>query len=120
MTTGPWRPIGIDSYTSAVSDLRCAIQVKEDLSLQADITFDVRGQKDGIKATYRVIDPDEKKSLVEGEVTLADGRGKASFKSKVGEHKLWYPVGYGAQPLYTLEVTLKEDKEVSMTIDIRY
>lgn len=114
MTTGPWRPIAIDSYTSRISDLQCAIQVNEDLSAQATINFFVEGQKDGISAIYRIFEASSRrKELTSGNVTLSSGRGSASFRCKSGEVKLWYPVGYGSQSLYEIEVVITESKQVS-------
>ena len=110
MTTGPWRPVTIDSYTSRISDLRCAIQVNEDLSAHATISFAIEGQEDGISARYRIFEASSgNKELTSGSVTLSSGQGSASFKCKSGEVKLWYPVGYGSQTLYEIEVVVVLD-----------
>ncbi|MFP4579604.1 MAG: beta-mannosidase [Candidatus Sumerlaeia bacterium] len=46
------------------------------------------------------------------EATLYDPDGKACDSLTVQNPRLWYPVGYGDQPLYRLEILLKEGDKV--------
>jgi hypothetical protein len=42
-------------------------------------------------------------------VTINNGAARAVFRFKKGEVKLWYPVGYGEQPLYDVQVKVLDD-----------
>ena len=51
-------------------------------------------------------------------VTLSPGANKVSLMLDVKDPKLWWPVGYGGQPLYSLSVTLG-DAKVEKKIGLR-
>jgi beta-mannosidase len=42
------------------------------------------------------------------DVKFKDGRGVVQFELAKGEVDLWYPVGYGKQVLYTVEVQVAD------------
>jgi beta-mannosidase len=42
-------------------------------------------------------------------ISLDNGAARIVFHFKKGEVKLWYPVGYGEQPLYEVQVRIYDD-----------
>ncbi|KAI5124966.1 hypothetical protein M0805_007392 [Coniferiporia weirii] len=109
MTVGPWRPITLHTYSSRIGDVRAIIDVKEDFSVRADVSFEVEGNTNGLKASYTLLAEGEK--TIRGDsVILNNGKGKTSFEGKPGDFDLWYPVGYGKQPLYNLQVSIFDEQ----------
>ncbi|BEI83975.1 hypothetical protein CcaverHIS002_0405790 [Cutaneotrichosporon cavernicola] len=104
MTVGPWRPIYLETYGVRLANLR------------VDTTL---GQRDGKwdAAKLSVPELDVVPAMPAGAklaYTLTDALGNV-IKSEVtakpkwdltGKVDAWYPIHYGAQPLYSLEVAL--------------
>lgn len=108
MTVGPWRPITLHAFGSTIDDLRATVDVKEDFSVNFDVSFGVKGSTDSLKAVTTLLS-DDGKELLESTASLNGSRGTASFEAKSGELELWYPVGYGTQTLYTLQVKILDE-----------
>jgi beta-mannosidase len=47
-------------------------------------------------------------------INLNNGAARIVFRFKDGEVKLWYPVGYGEQPLYEVQVRIYDDVRSSL------
>ena len=107
MTVGPWRKIMIHAYSSSVKDLRASINVKDDLSVKINITFDIGGAATGLTAKASLLSTDGKQ-LLASDVNINGARGSVSFAAKAGELDLWFPVGYGKQPLYIIQLELMD------------
>lgn len=108
MTVGPWKPIKLQAYDNRVAELDIRTNVSEalDVKLSADITL--AEKKPGF-ATFILKGPD---GAIEASSTSAptdSGHVEVSFAFQPGELKLWYPVGYGDQPLYTVLVELTDE-----------
>ena len=95
----------MESYSGRISDLSVDIEVSDSLeyailtsSIEVDSTTD-----GGID--LRMTDPSGK----EIEKVHRDGAGDCKFIIKNPE--LWYPVGYGSQPLHTVQVSLSKNKQ---------
>lgn len=117
MTVGPWKPISVHAYTARIADLRSVIDVKEDLSVHATVSFEIEGVTDSLTATFDLLDANGKK--VRGDTVVIQGsNGTVSFEGKPGTFDLWYPVGYGKQALYTIQVTVVD--EVGFVISTTY
>jgi len=56
-------------------------------------------------------DPASSESIVtsQSNITFDNGAARVVFHFKKGEVKLWYPVGYGEQPLYEVQVRIYDD-----------
>ena len=82
---GIWREIGIDSWSGVrIASVRPLV----------DVTADGTGLLN-----------------VHVEGVVAEGRNEAVLTIAVPEAKLWWPVGYGDQPLYDVDVTAGDAKE---------
>lgn len=102
MTCGPWRGVRLETYHARVADVRVDYSVGSDLkSVSGDITASVEGSS-GKHVKFSITLADkvvfEKKADVDG-----DGIAKVSFQ--LDQVELWYPHGYGEQPLYTFKAT---------------
>ncbi|KZT72528.1 glycoside hydrolase family 2 protein [Daedalea quercina L-15889] len=107
MTAGPWKPIKLETYTARISDVDVRARVAEDLSATLDVSFTLTREDHSIASvSLRAADG----SLVAGQnnVRIAQSGAQATFKMSAGTYELWYPVRYGRQPLYTVEITVAD------------
>ena len=104
MTCGPWRPVSLEIYTSRISDLYFTTTIDDSLrSAEIVAKVDVEGEATHVRFVILY------KGHIEAveRVTVVNGCATATFRR---DHpKLWYPAGYGDQPLYDLEATLLSD-----------
>jgi len=108
MTCGPWRPITLETYTTRISDLSFNIDVPESLT-DASIKANVEVELPVTAASTVSIsfDLSLNGALISTISTLHEADETASTTFKISEPELWYPHGYGEQPLYHLTATLK-------------
>lgn len=107
MTAGPWRPVRLETYTYRIEDVR--------------IDSDLIGPEyktATLKATVELAASTASTSDLEYKAVLKTSSGKTvkeatfSLKESVdwtfskGEVEAWFPIHYGKQPLYTLDITL--------------
>jgi beta-mannosidase len=106
MTAGPWRPIRLETYTYRIEDIR----IDADLigpefntaTLTAKVELAASGPKEGL--SYKAILKTAKGQKVkEGIFELKD---TLDWTFDQGEVEAWWPIHYGKQPLYQLEVVL--------------
>ncbi|PAV20886.1 glycoside hydrolase family 2 [Pyrrhoderma noxium] len=110
MTVGPWRPVSLHAYTARVSDLHAVIDVAEDLSIKSNITFEINGTNgDNLQATYNLT-TSEGATILKGPIVIENGKAQATFETSSESIELWYPVGYGKQTLYSLQVSLCDEQ----------
>ena len=108
MTVGPWKPILLETYNNRISDLDIRTDVSEslDATLSASFSF---AETNADFVSFVLKGPDGTvQTAVSSDKIAVKGQGSAKFNAelKASEIQLWYPVGYGAQPLYTAEVEL--------------
>jgi len=113
MTTGPWRPIRFHTYEIRIAEIWANAIVSENLETRLALTFELAG--DGFAGTVQVsVRGPNKVSIKENKtVKVAGGKGSTTFTFDDDEIELWYPVGYGKQPLYEIEVAAIDDVSVS-------
>ncbi|KAI1647675.1 glycoside hydrolase family 2 protein [Daldinia loculata] len=104
LTCGPWRPINLEVYESRITDLWVDIDVDKSLKFA---TITTHASTEG-KASGVWFDVSFKGTPVVSQA-VASG-GSATFT--IDNPKLWYPVRYGKQPLYTVTATLDEDGKI--------
>ncbi|EPQ58996.1 glycoside hydrolase family 2 protein [Gloeophyllum trabeum ATCC 11539] len=107
MTVGPWRPIHLHSYTTRISSLFANAIVSSSLEPTLDVRFSL-SHKVASTASVTLRDLKGKVILVNEKAAVNDGEGELIFKPSNDQVELWYPVGYGAQPIYTVEVAVKD------------
>ena len=113
MTVGPWRPIRFHTYDIRIAEVWANAIVSEKLEPRLDLSFDLAG--DEFVGTVRVsVRGSNKVSIKEVKgVKTAGGKGSTTYTFGDDEIELWYPVGYGKQPMYEIEVVAIDDVSVS-------
>ncbi len=98
LTSGIWRPCRIEAWeTARIADVRPLVMRADEDVAEVDVRVDVEGEAE-VQATLR--DPDGK--------VVAEG----SSRLTVEKPRLWWPVGYGDQPLYELTIELLDSDRV--------
>ena len=105
MTAGPWKPIRLETYATRIADLDVRPRVDAKLSAAVDIAFEL--SKGGAHtASVSLQDPEGKVVVGQTNISVKSERAEAHFKLSAGTLELWYPVGYGKQPQYTVEIAI--------------
>lgn len=112
MTAGPWRPINFHTYDIRITEVWANAIVSENLEPGLDLSFELAG--DAFRGKVRVsVRGSNKVSIKEIRgIAVAGGKGSATYTFGDDEVELWYPVGYGKQPLYEIEVAAIDDVSV--------
>ncbi|KAL1739887.1 galactose-binding domain-like protein, partial [Schizophyllum fasciatum] len=105
MTVGPWKPIGLQTYEARIADLDVRSRVAQDFSVKMPVSFTVAGFTTPLKAKIALKDGSGK-IVSWANLPLPSETRKADLSFEAGKLDLWYPIGYGAQPLYTFELQL--------------
>lgn len=115
MTTGPWKPVHLESYTMRIVDVDIRSNVSEKLDVKLSACFSISGLDSPsapatVSVSFTLKSPDGSILKSSDGINLDKlGCAKATWEWSAGELKLWYPVRYGEQPLYTAEVVLLDD-----------
>jgi beta-mannosidase len=107
ITAGIWRSIRIEAYDSRIAELHAPPLIADDLQ-QATLPITVRvapAQPD-LLVRLALLDPGGA-TVAAATATLEDGVARHSLR--IDRPQLWWPRGYGEQPLYRLEATLERD-----------
>lgn len=101
-TCGPWRDVRLETYQSRVEDLRVDYKLDENLkAVRGTISARVEGSS-AKDVTFAVFDGDNRVF----KETASVGEGVAKVEFHVNSPKLWFPHGYGEQPLYKITATV--------------
>ena len=113
MTAGPWRPISLHTYDIRIAEVWANAIVSETLEPRVELSFELAG--DGFVGTVQVfVRGPSKTSIKENKnVKAAGGKGSITYAFGDDEVELWYPIGYGKQPLYEIEVAAIDDVSAS-------
>ncbi|KAF8492119.1 glycoside hydrolase [Gautieria morchelliformis] len=114
ITTGPWRPIYFEQYTTALSIVHTKASASVTVDLLANLVVDVTLSGDVRASTnLKILMKDAGGRVIKegGRKLQPDGEAAAVVKWDFSPEdvNLWWPVGYGEQALYTVEVTLEDD-----------
>jgi beta-mannosidase len=114
LTVGPWRPVSLHTYHIRISDLYISAQVDE--SLKTDLTVRITHSPSEASGFAEILLKDPAGQVVTSQtnIPLNGGFARAAFHFKKGDIQLWYPVGYGEQPLYDVEVKVMNDVRHSL------
>jgi len=115
MTVGPWKPISIQFYENRITEVDIRSQVSEQLDVQVPVALAFSEKVSGF-VTVSLKAPDGTVVASSKDIKTDQGQAKAKFDFKPGQVELWYPVGYGKQPLYTVEIELND--QVSQVVDL--
>ncbi|KAJ7700040.1 glycoside hydrolase family 2 protein [Mycena rosella] len=103
---GPWKPISLHCYENRITDLDVRAQVSE--TLEVNLTAKFSFEKQEGYASFVLKCPDGSEEVSASKMPTDKGSCEASFNFPSGKLQLWYPVNYGEQPLYTVEVEITD------------
>jgi beta-mannosidase len=100
VTAGIWRPIGLRTWSAArFADVRPQVTVGRGVGT-VDVHASLERAADGPLVLAAVVGD------VRVQATVAAGQREAVVRLTVRDPELWWPQGYGKQPLYPLDVSL--------------
>ncbi|MEU3413465.1 glycoside hydrolase family 2 protein [Streptomyces sp. NPDC006658] len=104
VTAGIWRPVRLEHWSTArLAEVRPLVTVAEDTG-RVEVRLRVERTERGRDKRLRVT------AEVAGVRTEAELTGdEAVLGLEVPDPRLWWPRGYGEQPLYDLDLTLSDD-----------
>ncbi len=111
---GVWKEIRLEGYSLRFEN----VHVRQNLDMNiATISADIEtGEFNNaeIKAHLKVTGPNgEQYKAKETLSSIFEGEdGFANLSVDIPDPQLWWPNGYGAQPLYEVEVTLRDGKDI--------
>ena len=120
---GIWREIGIDSWSGVrIASVRPLVDVTADGTGLLNVHVEIERAGKGRVMSPHDSHPVRQAVPVHAEISgfgtnlsvdgvVAEGRNEAVLTIAVPEAKLWWPVGYGDQPLYDVDVTAGDAKE---------
>jgi beta-mannosidase len=119
-TAGIWRPVRLERWrTARLAAVRPLVTIENDGSATVAVHLDV--EHSGLTAASALIaratlartdGPDA--AAFQAQVTLAAGAASAVVQVTVPDPALWWPAGYGEQPLYDLGVDLADHDGIAL------
>ncbi|KAF5393569.1 hypothetical protein D9757_000065 [Collybiopsis confluens] len=107
MTVGPWKSVYLELYQNRISDLDIRSMVSKDLDVKMEVEVSLFDRLSSAPLSLALKAPDG--AVVASDNVTADmGQARAVFSFGRGELLLWYPTGFGGQPIYTVELTLTD------------
>ena len=109
VTAGIWRPLRLESWHSArIASVRPLVDVNADRD-GGGVTGVLRAHVEVQRAAGNLdrLTVDVQVAGIRAEARLAADRSGAVVDVAVPDARLWWPRGYGGQPLYPLTVTLR-------------
>nr|WP_277924116.1 glycoside hydrolase family 2 protein [Sphingomonas hankookensis] len=114
LNVGPNGPVRIDAWDDARIDILRVQQeavTPAEARLSADVTI-VADRPATVQVDAIVTGPDGTAVRASRSVAVTAGENRVSVSVAIANPKLWYPAGYGAQPLYTVATEARLDGEV--------
>jgi beta-mannosidase len=101
-TAGIWKPVRLERWDAArLAEVRPLVTVDPDHSGRIEVRTRLERARPADCTIVVRVDGVEERAVVSGD--------EATLTVVVPQARLWWPVGYGDQPLYELEVTLEVD-----------
>jgi len=111
---GIWKDVRLEGYTAArLDDVHLRQQHADGAGhgafiVSADVAIE-RWQDSDLTVSLRLVAPDG--TVQETAIALAGGATAGVLGIEVDDPHLWWPNGYGDQPLYKVEIALRRDEE---------
>ncbi|KAJ3289893.1 hypothetical protein HK104_007145 [Borealophlyctis nickersoniae] len=101
-----WDWVRLEFYDSRIEEAWAQVVVDESLAAMVKIEVSVEGGRTGQTVKLDLLEPDGA-SVRSVDIDVVEGVARCSLS--VEKPQLWWPVGYGAHPLYTLKTILVDD-----------
>ncbi|KAH8830756.1 glycoside hydrolase family 2 protein [Flagelloscypha sp. PMI_526] len=112
MTTGPWKPIKLNFYSNGIDEVHPESEVSEALAVKISVAVKTLADTEELTANVTITDPEGEVKASSVNLPVNAGKVEAVFDWEAGKIDLWWPVGYGNQPLYTLDVELNDSSGI--------
>ena len=116
MTCGPWKAVRLESYNGRVAELWTDIEVEKGLKTAYIKAYTRVEGPDGDNVSFTLSFEGKK---VAGASSKIDADKRAHVDFKIDSPALWYPHGYGSQPLYDISATLSSGSKELHSISKR-
>ena len=113
---GIWKEIRLEGFSTRLTDVH--VRQQHDPGGRVTVTAEIEAESKSTSeliASLKVAAPDGQEWLIEeslSSIYVDDGEKICTLTAEIKNPQLWWPNGYGAQPLYKVEVTLKEGEQV--------
>ncbi len=115
MTAGLWRGVRLEVYAARLDDLACPVSVSDDFKrAEFPVSVDVKGEVAG-NVLLELLGTDG--AVVASHTLPAAGNVAHTFS--VENPALWWPAGYGEQPLYTVRAGLEDGTSSEIRVGVR-
>ncbi|KAI0089166.1 glycoside hydrolase family 2 protein [Irpex rosettiformis] len=106
MTVGPWKPISLETYSARITDIDIRVNIADNFDAKVDVNFTL-SVNDPVVASISIKNPAGIRVIGRPD-TPVQGQTLINFGFSKGAYDLWWPVGYGDQPLYTAEIVVTD------------
>jgi beta-mannosidase len=115
VTIGLWRPVRIEAWDEArIDGFRVDQEAVNDNEARLVARWRITADRPAnVTVRARVIGPDGRQIEVSHAASLIAGENWVSAPITIDKPQRWWPVGYGAQPLYSVEALLDTGGETS-------
>jgi beta-mannosidase len=119
-TSGVYRPAYLEVWDDArIDDVFVEQESVNAAAAELDVHVDILASKE-CKATLDLaFGLDGTEQHQDRSVTLGPGHNVVSFPIDISHPQLWYPSGYGAQPIYRFHVSMKEDGQETDSKEVK-
>ena len=112
---GIWKDIRLEGYSARLENITLQQSIDEDIAtISAEITTGIKPGKE-LTTSLKVAAPDGQEWFAQDtlfSVYADDDQQICTLQVEIKNPQLWWPSGYGSQPLYALEITLQDGKNI--------
>lgn len=113
LTSGPWQPVRLEAWSARLADLTCTPEIAPDLTVarlpvQVVLERSEQANLQGLHLHLALCAPSG--HLLEQTMLPVEGT-EVTHAFTLANPELWWPHGYGQQPLYHLTAELRRDGE---------
>ena len=126
LTAGPWRPIHLEAGAVRIADLQCPAETATDLrsaTLPVHVLVEREheggAKQDGVYTVRLKIIAPAGNAVADVEIPVP-ANGLVRHDIVVDDPVLWWPNGYGAQPLYRIVADLTQDGKLLDRRELRF
>ncbi|MGO1072849.1 beta-mannosidase [Lysobacter sp. CA199] len=114
VTAGIWRGVRLESWDRLrIADLHVRPHTVDRERAEGEVVLEIESVDTGSAAIdVEYVGPDGRTTTLRQPVRLRAGRNTVSLPLKIERPRLWYPVGYGEQALYTFKASLADSAGV--------
>ncbi len=120
VTSGIWHPVHIEAWDAArIDDLAIHQRDVSSAVAHADAEVAVESSSDGPAEITLLYGNSGKPASISRSVVLHPGQNIFDFPIEIAQPHLWYPAGYGDQPLYQFTAQIKSGGIIADSHSVR-